>query len=779
MNPGDKVAGGRLELLQPLPERHGASFFGPCFVGRDLSSGQQIWLTRVGDDLVPTPTRRAEVSSAANQSARGTGEGVLDIATVEVDTDCVWVGHKPQLSSSAYALCPEFGASREAASDAIALARALARLHDRGLVHGAFCLGAVARGDEGVFTWQHGLAGACEPSALAGRARRLGPLQPFPPEFLAFGGRPTTATDVYAWAYTACQMIAGRADASPVQSIIEGVGELGPEDPLVQVLKSCLNDNAAARPRDARELYDRLERENLSPAPSSHRASTILAPMAPPPMPQRSGTFDMEAPPPPPSLFGTAADFDEVDDDDEYDDLREPDPDSAPGPGGYGGAFERGGPPPPPPGAPGFAPRQGSAPPPPPPAPAQRAAPPATIYGGAPQTPPRGPAQPPPQRPSPGSGMYALHRHQAGPGMGPGGEEVQLDMLGDDFLSSLDKAVALETGEEVPAPARAQPQRAGDDIGLGAPGPIVLEQGSSEVLLDDAIAELQPKPAAPRGLSSDGVPQRVEFEETSIPTTASMAPMATGPGGLVIPRSPGPHGLSPGLLHWIMIILPLTLIAGAVTHLSIEAGGFAVLAGLAPRDADTDSAGDTGDESGEGDDGGEFVLPDLGGPVTDLPRVAKKCPRGMVNLSAEVCIDSGEYPGLGSLPTTRISYADAEAACLEREARLCTIQEFQLACGGTDNHRFPYGDFFKPYCNVSDGVERGRVAASGSKSRCRSPMRVYDAVGNVGEWVKGGYAVGGDVRTPGQTATCEARGKPPGGFKGEYVGFRCCMDRLP
>ena len=155
-----------------------------------------------------------------------------------------------------------------------------------------------------------------------------------------------------------------------------------------------------------------------------------------------------------------------------------------------------------------------------------------------------------------------------------------------------------------------------------------------------------------------------------------------------------------------------------------------------------------------------------------------RSPRGAVILNAETCIETGEFPGIGNMPMTNVTFADAERSCEEREARLCTLEEFRLACGGEDRHRFPYGDFFKDYCNVSDGSERGRVRVAGSNARCRSTKRVYDAVGNVGEWVQGGFAVGGDVRTPGQSATCEARGKPPRGFKGYFVGFRCCVNRF-
>ncbi len=765
MNPGDSIAG-RITVLELLPELAGAPIFGRCARAREEATGRELWLTQVEPALVPTPTRRAELSSAANQSARASGPGVLETFAVENVDGSVYVGHLPMHGAQPYAMSPAFGHSDMASNDVVEFARALARMHDRGLVHGAVCLASVCRGPEGVATWQHGFAGACEPSNFSGRARGLTFRQPFPPEFLAFGGRPTTATDVFAWAFAACQMISGRPDASSIQGIVAGVGELDGEHPLVQVLKSCLNDNAAARPRDAKELWERLERESLVSAPAApkSRSSTVLAPLAPPPMPQRSGVFDMEAPPPPPSLFGTEADFDELDGEDDYEDLAVSEDDAD---------ISAAAPLPTPP-RPPTAPRPAATPtmmveagsvPPPAPAPAPGARPPAAPRPGS------QPGSAPPPAPA---------RRDGEP------ETMELDMLGDDFLSSLDRAVANERGSAQPgAPSsrrggQTQAQRQSPGQGqnqyaeMRDPGEIELASGpGGEMMLDDAIAGLGEGPT--RVVPSVSAIER-ELEEASALPPPQLAPVLTPPGGHTIGRNPGPHGLRPGLLNWVMIVLPLALLTAAFVHLGFSAGGFDVLTGLAPRD-------DEGDEAGEGEStGGEslpLTLPDIDiAQMPDLPPVAKRCPEGMIALDGEVCVDTGEYPGVGQLPMTRISYAEAEATCQERGARLCTFDEFRTACGGDDHHRFPYGDFYKAYCNVSDGAEPGRVQASGARSRCRSPKRVYDAVGNVGEWVKGGYAVGGDVRTPAQTATCDARGRPPKSFKGEFVGFRCCMDRL-
>ena len=44
----------------------------------------------------------------------------------------------------------------------------------------------------------------------------------------------------------------------------------------------------------------------------------------------------------------------------------------------------------------------------------------------------------------------------------------------------------------------------------------------------------------------------------------------------------------------------------------------------------------------------------------------------------------------------------------------------------------------------------------------------------LGEWVDGGQAMGGDFSTLPDQATCRARGRPPRGFSDPKLGFRCC-----
>jgi hypothetical protein len=171
------------------------------------------------------------------------------------------------------------------------------------------------------------------------------------------------------------------------------------------------------------------------------------------------------------------------------------------------------------------------------------------------------------------------------------------------------------------------------------------------------------------------------------------------------------------------------------------------------------------------------------------------------------CVDVYEYPNLaGVVPAVMVDWNDARRACAVEGKRLCTTEEWEFACEGSQMWPYPYGvDRDATACNidrpwtepnlpafsdpwkVSAEVERlDQRVPSGSRPRCVSPFGVHDMTGNVDEWVenlagktddkpyrstlKGGYW--GPIR---------ARCRPITSTHNEWfsfyqVGFRCCRD---
>ncbi len=101
------------------------------------------------------------------------------------------------------------------------------------------------------------------------------------------------------------------------------------------------------------------------------------------------------------------------------------------------------------------------------------------------------------------------------------------------------------------------------------------------------------------------------------------------------------------------------------------------------------------------------------------------------------CADSGQnctddiyavsLPGV--TPSSRITWFQAQAACENARKRLPTNAEWQAAVIGTPD---PGPDNGTTDCNTASTLT---VAATGSRTSCRSARGAFDMVGNLSEWV--------------------------------------------
>ena len=162
----------------------------------------------------------------------------------------------------------------------------------------------------------------------------------------------------------------------------------------------------------------------------------------------------------------------------------------------------------------------------------------------------------------------------------------------------------------------------------------------------------------------------------------------------------------------------------------------------------------------------------------------------------------------GVVPQAYISGDQAEAACLAADKRLCTTEEWLLACRGPAELTWPYEGAHVPglcnddyashpvvdYYGTSDawvwtyeamndpGINQqpGTVALTGSHTDCVSAFGVFDLVGNLHEWVadaggtfRGGFYVDVEINGPGCTYATTAHGRD---YHDYSTGFRCCDD---
>ncbi len=205
--------------------------------------------------------------------------------------------------------------------------------------------------------------------------------------------------------------------------------------------------------------------------------------------------------------------------------------------------------------------------------------------------------------------------------------------------------------------------------------------------------------------------------------------------------------------------------------------------------------------------------------------------RGEGMRSARFCIDVFEFPNLPcELPFVFVTPPQAEKICRAQGKRLCTQDEWNLACRGDPNggadQVYAYGNALDlaicdtdksrargPFCDVSTQDRLWSTCGtdtepSGAFPRCRSRFGVFDQHGNVAEIMTRFEPADGEVKTQLKGSAffyVEVAKKPddPGGYwtrypdhcnfdprwhvekleaaehKNYHLGFRCCRSLDP
>jgi hypothetical protein len=177
------------------------------------------------------------------------------------------------------------------------------------------------------------------------------------------------------------------------------------------------------------------------------------------------------------------------------------------------------------------------------------------------------------------------------------------------------------------------------------------------------------------------------------------------------------------------------------------------------------------------------------------------CPADMVPVGLCLCIDRFEasrpdatdtFTGTNNsyatsrpnvLPWTDVDWYTADKACKAAGKRLCSADEWRLACQGAGGYTYPYGNTYNPaICNGSDDPNPGNVFPTGKYSECKSPYGAFDMSGNVEEWNSTDYPDGkkglrgGSYLNGNELYTKCAYEAPPvkPDFSSRTIGFRCC-----
>jgi formylglycine-generating enzyme required for sulfatase activity len=174
------------------------------------------------------------------------------------------------------------------------------------------------------------------------------------------------------------------------------------------------------------------------------------------------------------------------------------------------------------------------------------------------------------------------------------------------------------------------------------------------------------------------------------------------------------------------------------------------------------------------------------------------CPADMASIADSFCIDKYEASkpdasaGLegsdvsyarsvsGVIPWQVASNSFAATACAAAGKRLCSANEWSLACRGLQSTTYGYGNNYQPQtCNGIDtfGRQAYTLLPTGSLPGCNNGWGAYDLNGNLWEHV----AVGNDQTVRGGAYNCSDSETlhrcdyVPGVWSPSARGFRCCL----
>ncbi|MBN1760242.1 MAG: SUMF1/EgtB/PvdO family nonheme iron enzyme [Chitinispirillaceae bacterium] len=169
----------------------------------------------------------------------------------------------------------------------------------------------------------------------------------------------------------------------------------------------------------------------------------------------------------------------------------------------------------------------------------------------------------------------------------------------------------------------------------------------------------------------------------------------------------------------------------------------------------------------------------------ETARPSSECPNDMEPVrvgTMNFCIDRYEWPNRrGAVPRAYVSLYQAMDSCFAAGKRLCTVEEWSVACAGPYSWKYPYGQKYEPYaCITHDTL----VEPSGSKPECRGFFGIFDMAGNLLEWTSTRavenssfyYVTGGFWESGPKSACHDKRYSYYPQNRHNPVGFRCCKD---
>lgn len=168
-----------------------------------------------------------------------------------------------------------------------------------------------------------------------------------------------------------------------------------------------------------------------------------------------------------------------------------------------------------------------------------------------------------------------------------------------------------------------------------------------------------------------------------------------------------------------------------------------------------------------------------------------KC-QSKTRVAMKFCMDRDEFVPQGeNLPSSHVSWTDADQTCKSLGKRVCLESEYNFACEGEEMRPYPYGwKRDATACNADrvdiykkNGQLKDLRAGADEFPRCVSPFGVHNLAGNLEEWTTIDVSAGSAAPRPAMKGAywqpsrnhCRANQTAHDRFyKGTETGFRCC-----
>jgi formylglycine-generating enzyme required for sulfatase activity len=252
-------------------------------------------------------------------------------------------------------------------------------------------------------------------------------------------------------------------------------------------------------------------------------------------------------------------------------------------------------------------------------------------------------------------------------------------------------------------------------------------------------------------------------------------------------RAAIPRGLRAGLAA----LLAMSLQGGCVSHRCYEDRDCPAAQTCSPTGACIIRECDTSHPCGAG-------LECVANRCQPIPAAPITCPADMVSVAGGFCADKYEASRpdatasssgrdvsramsvAGVLPWPVADNAMAAQACTAAGKRLCSAEEWRIACKGSDGTVYAYGDSYDPaICNGIDafGRQSFHLAPTGSFPGCTNEWGLFDINGNLWEHVAGGsdMTVRGGAYNCNDSAALHKCDYVPANWTPSARGFRCCL----